>query len=147
MDSQAVLEIIAAFRRENLTELSLESGDFKLSLKAEPQVSSKAHLEPLTPVSAPASGTENPAPEPEFEAVLVRAPLVGTFYQAPEAGASPYVTVGQEVAAGDIICIIEAMKMMNYIEAPVAGIVRAVRVADGAFVAFDDVLFEIEENA
>lgn len=74
----------------------------------------------------------------------VKSPMVGTFYRTPNPDSKPYVEVGQSVAVGDILCIVEAMKMMNQIESDKAGIVKAILVENGQPVEFDQTLFIIE---
>jgi acetyl-CoA carboxylase biotin carboxyl carrier protein len=98
--------------------------------------------------AAPA-GTPPPAEEPARPAVQfkeIRSPMVGTFYAAPEPGASPYVKAGSRVTVGQTVCIIEAMKIMNEIEAEVSGVVREVSVEDAQPVEFGHVLFRIDPN-
>jgi acetyl-CoA carboxylase biotin carboxyl carrier protein len=77
----------------------------------------------------------------------IRSPMVGTFYKAPEPGAEPYVKVGNRVSPGQTVCIIEAMKIMNEIEAEIAGTVREILVEDGQPVEFGQVLFRVDSNA
>jgi acetyl-CoA carboxylase biotin carboxyl carrier protein len=74
----------------------------------------------------------------------VKSPMVGTFYEAASPTSGPFVTTGQQVSAGDTLCIIEAMKMMNQIEADKAGTIRSILVDNGSPVEFDQVLFIIE---
>jgi acetyl-CoA carboxylase biotin carboxyl carrier protein len=93
---------------------------------------------PAAPVSAPA------APSPALKEI--RSPMVGTFYKSPEPGAESYVKVGSRVALGQTVCIIEAMKIMNEIEAEVAGVVREVLVEDAQPVEFGTVLFRVDPN-
>jgi len=76
----------------------------------------------------------------------VKSPMVGTFYKAPEPGADPYVSVGTRVSPGQTVCIIEAMKIMNEIEAEVAGVVREVLVDDATPVEYGQVLFRVDPN-
>jgi acetyl-CoA carboxylase biotin carboxyl carrier protein len=76
----------------------------------------------------------------------IRSPMVGTFYKAPEPGAEPYIKVGNRVTPGQTVCIIEAMKIMNEIEAEVAGVVREISVEDGQPVEFGQVLFRVDPN-
>ncbi len=76
----------------------------------------------------------------------IRSPMVGTFYRAPEPGAEPYVQIGTRVTAGQTVCIIEAMKIMNEIEAEIAGVVREVSVEDAQPVEFGQVLFRVDPN-
>ncbi len=76
----------------------------------------------------------------------IRSPMVGTFYKAPEPGAEPYIKVGNRVTPGQTVCIIEAMKIMNEIEAEIAGAVREILVEDGQPVEFGQVLFRVDPN-
>ena len=76
----------------------------------------------------------------------IRSPMVGTFYKAPEPGAEPYVKVGRRVTPGQTVCIIEAMKIMNEIEAEIAGVVREICVEDAQPVEFGQVLFRVDPN-
>ncbi len=76
----------------------------------------------------------------------IRSPMVGTFYKAPEPGAEPYIKVGNRVSPGQTVCIIEAMKIMNEIEAEIAGVVREISVEDGQPVEFGQVLFRVDPN-
>ena len=95
-------------------------------------------------ISVPAPETAAPVQEqpaaPAVQGEAVRSPLVGTFYAAPGAGAKPYVEVGSTVKEGDILCIIEAMKVMNEIHAPRAGVIKEIRAKDGDMVQFDEEL-------
>lgn len=77
---------------------------------------------------------------------MVKAPLVGTFYAAASPDAAPYVKVGQSVRKGDVLCLIEAMKMMNEIPSPADGTVEAVLAQNGDVISFDTPLFRIKEN-
>jgi acetyl-CoA carboxylase biotin carboxyl carrier protein len=76
----------------------------------------------------------------------IRSPMVGTFYKSPEPGADPYVTVGSRVAPGQTVCIIEAMKIMNEIEAEIAGVIREVVANDTTPVEYGQVLFRVDPN-
>jgi acetyl-CoA carboxylase biotin carboxyl carrier protein len=93
------------------------------------------------PTAAPESTGDAPSDEPSGHAV--KSPMVGTFYTSPAPGSPPFVSVGQKVAAGDVLCIIEAMKMMNQIEADKAGTIGAILVDDGEPVEFDQPLVTI----
>jgi acetyl-CoA carboxylase biotin carboxyl carrier protein len=102
-------------------------------------------LTPADGVGAPAEA--EPRPEPAKTADLeVKSPMVGTFYSAPEPGAKPYVSVGSRVSKGQVLCIIEAMKIMNEIESEFAGVVREIRVQDAQPVEYGQVLFRIDPN-
>jgi acetyl-CoA carboxylase biotin carboxyl carrier protein len=100
-------------------------------------------------VAAPAAAAA-PAPETRPAAATalkdIKSPMVGTFYKSPEPGAEPYVKVGTRVTAGQTVCIIEAMKIMNEIEAEVTGVVREVLAEDSQPVEFGTVLFRVDPN-
>ncbi|HHF3819966.1 TPA: acetyl-CoA carboxylase biotin carboxyl carrier protein, partial [Haemophilus influenzae] len=88
--------------------------------------------------------TPAPAASDELSGHLVRSPMVGTFYRSPSPEAKAFVEVGQSVKVGDALCIVEAMKMMNRIEADKAGVVKAILINDGDAVEFDEPLIVIE---
>jgi acetyl-CoA carboxylase biotin carboxyl carrier protein len=104
----------------------------------------------------PAAAQAAAAPEPEVAAAPraapapalkeIKSPMVGTWYKSPEPGADPYVKVGSRVTAGQTVCIIEAMKIMNEIEAEIAGVVREIMVDDAQPVEFGQVLFRVDPN-
>jgi len=99
------------------------------------------------PAPAPSSATQQAeAPEPDSSAggQVVRSPMVGTFYRSAQPGSEAFASVGTKVAVGDVVCIIEAMKLMNEIEADCAGTVKAVLVENGSPVEYGQVLFVIE---
>ena len=87
------------------------------------------------------------AAAPEEDGFLVSAPMVGTFYASSTPGAAPYVQVGDRVSEGDTLCIIEAMKMMNQIEADVSGVIKSIRVQNGEPVEYGQTLFVIDQRA
>ena len=118
---------------------------------------------PMAPVAAPAvsrmspaqgvpaigegeAGAAAPAAAPKPTGLEVKSPMVGTFYKSPEPGAKAYVSVGDRVSKGQIVCIIEAMKMMNEIESEYAGVIREVNVQDAQPVEYGQVLFTIDPN-
>jgi acetyl-CoA carboxylase biotin carboxyl carrier protein len=103
------------------------------------------------PAYSPAAPAAEPEPrEPARPAAAalkeVKSPMVGTFYRSPEPGADPYVKVGSRITSGQTVCIIEAMKIMNEIEAEITGVVREVSVDDGQPVEFGQVLFRIDPH-
>jgi acetyl-CoA carboxylase biotin carboxyl carrier protein len=87
-----------------------------------------------------------PEAEPEDEGYAVKAPMVGTYYAASSPGSAPYVQVGDRIKEGDTLCIIEAMKMMNQIEADVAGVIKSIRVQNGEPVEYGQTLFVIDQR-
>ena len=98
------------------------------------------------PSAAAPAAAGNDAADTGTQLKEIRSPMVGTFYMAPEPGAAPYVKVGTRVNPGQTVCIIEAMKIMNEIEAELAGSVREVCVEDGQPVEFGQVLFRVDPN-
>ena len=109
---------------------------------AEPRVSPPAGV---APVAAEAEAPRA-AEAPKSNLVEIKSPMVGTFYGAPEPGAKPYVSVGSQVKKGQVVCIIEAMKIMNEIESEHAGTVREIGATDAHPVEFGQMLFRIEPN-
>src|SRR5207247_10732267 len=98
------------------------------------------------PAMADAEALKPPPPAPKPALLEVKSPMVGTFYKSPEPGAKAYVAVGDRVAKGQIVCIIEAMKIMNEIESEYAGIVREILVQDAEPVEYGQVLYRIDPN-
>ena len=101
---------------------------------------------PSEGMQAIAEGESAPKPEPKAPGLEVKSPMVGTFYHAPEPGAKPYVTVGSRVSKGQVLCIIEAMKIMNEIESEYAGVIKEVLAQDQTPVEYGQVLFRIDPN-
>jgi acetyl-CoA carboxylase biotin carboxyl carrier protein len=103
---------------------------------------------PPTVSAAPGEPEAREAPRPVAAPALkeIKSPMVGTYYKAPEPGADPYVKVGSRVTSGQTVCIIEAMKIMNEIEAEITGVIREVCVEDAQPVEFGQVLFRVDPN-
>ena len=141
----------------NIDEIEIQEGEesVRISLKAAQALAAPrpaAYAQPPAPAPAPAAAPAAPAPvaepvpaaAPAASGHVVKSPMVGTFYRSPSPTSPSFAEVGQTVKVGDVICIVEAMKMMNQIEADKAGTVRSVLVENGAPVEFDQVLFIIE---
>ena len=151
MDIRKVKKLIELLEQSGIAELEIKEGEE--SVRISRQSSAGAHL--VAPVAAPpapstapvaATVTTNVATEAadEVSGHQVKSPMVGTFYIAASPTSGPFVIPGQEVKVGDTLCIIEAMKMMNQIEADKAGTIRSIMVENGSPVEFDQVLFIIE---
>ena len=97
-------------------------------------------------MQAISEGESAPRPEPKATGLEVKSPMVGTFYHAPEPGAKPYASVGSRVSKGQVLCIIEAMKIMNEIESEYAGVIKEVLAQDQTPVEYGQVLFRIDPN-
>lgn len=143
MDTAKIKEIISIFESSTLSSMHLEADDMKITLKKEGSAAVSAPLSISVPTPETAVPVLEQPAQPAAQGDAVRSPLVGTFYAAPGAGAKPYVEVGSTVKEGDILCIIEAMKVMNEIHAPRAGVIKEIRVKDGDMVQFDEELMVI----
>ena len=135
-----------------MAEIEIHEGEESVRISRTPQATAAMpqfiQAPPMAPPPAPAAPvTAEPAAVPAEEAVpeghAVSSPMVGTFYEAPSPGAKPFVEVGQQVSVGDTLCIIEAMKMLNQIEADKAGKISAKLVENGQPVEFGQSLFVI----
>jgi acetyl-CoA carboxylase biotin carboxyl carrier protein len=111
-----------------------------------PPVPVSAMAGAAAPVPLPAEPEPREAPRPVAALKEIKSPMVGTYYKAPEPGAEPYVKVGSRVTSGQTVCIIEAMKIMNEIEAEITGVVREINVEDSQPVEFGQVLFRVDPN-
>ena len=152
MDIRKIKKLIELVEESGITELEVqeEEGTVRIS-RAAPAVAPAAiqyAAAPVAPVAAPAvapaAAAPAEAPAAEISGHQVRSPMVGTFYRSPSSEAKAFVEVGQTVKVGDALCIVEAMKMMNRIEADKAGVVKAILVNDGEAVEFDQPLIVIE---
>lgn len=139
MDTGKIKELISIFEQSALSTMELEADDLKIKLSKEDgnRPMPGEHRE----LTSPQVPLERKADHEEGD--VVRSPLVGTFYAAASENAKPFVEVGQTVKQGDILCIIEAMKVMNEIHAPQSGVIREILVKDGAMVQFDEELMVI----
>ena len=151
MDIRKIKKLIELVEESGITELEVqeEEGTVRIS-RAAPAVAPAAiqyAAAPVAPVATPAAApaaAPAEAPAAEVSGHQVRSPMVGTFYRSPSPEAKAFVEVGQTVKIGDALCIVEAMKMMNRIEADKAGVVKAILVNDGEAVEFDQPLIVIE---
>ncbi len=153
MDIRKIKKLIELVEESGITELEVseEEGSVRISratVAAPANVQYSIPAAAPTPVAAPAAPAVAPAapaaaPE-EIAGHKIRSPMVGTFYRSPSPEAKAFIEVGQTVKVGDALCIVEAMKMMNRIEADKAGVVKAILVNDGEPVEFDEPLIIIE---
>lgn len=157
MDIRKVKKLIELLDESGIAEIEITEGEESV------RISRYAQGAPAAPVAAvpaaaavavPAPAAAGPAvaeaaapAEPDEEGFLVTAPMVGTFYAASSPGAAPYVQVGDRVNEGDTLCIIEAMKMMNQIEADVSGVIKSIRVQNGEPVEYGQTLIVIDQRA
>ncbi|MEZ9352965.1 acetyl-CoA carboxylase biotin carboxyl carrier protein [Vibrio splendidus] len=150
MDIRKIKKLIELVEESGISELEISEGEESVRISRNSPVSAApiqyaAAPTPVAaaPAAAPVAAAEAAAPAvPAGHQVL--SPMVGTFYGAPSPDAKPFVKVGQSVTAGETLCIVEAMKMMNQIEADKSGVVTAILVEDGQPVEFDQALVIIE---
>jgi len=156
MDIRKIKKLIELVEESGIAELEISEGEESVRISRSPAnagfpVMQQAYAAPVMPQQpalaaavAPAA-PEAPAAAPAaISGHIVRSPMVGTFYRTPSPDAKPFVEVGQTVSAGDTLCIVEAMKMMNQIEADKSGVVKAILVENGQPVEFDEPLVVIE---
>ena len=158
MDIRKVKKLIELLEESNIDEIEIKEGEESVRISrnsGQPLVASQAATF-AAPLAAPVAAAPAPAPAapaaaepapaaaaPEPAGHVVKSPMVGTFYRAPSPTSPSFAEVGQTVKVGDVICIVEAMKMMNQIEADKAGTIEAILVENGEPVEFDQPLFSI----
>ncbi len=160
MEYKQIQELIKTINKSNISELSIEEGDFKITIKQEatgnvhyvsapqqivhtPQTAQQAALPAPAPAAPPAA--EKPAPLPPVSNLItIKSPMIGTFYRSPAPDKPIFVNVGDEIKAGQVLCIIEAMKLFNEIESEVSGRIVKVIADDSSPVEYDQPLFLVE---
>ncbi|MCZ6475360.1 MAG: acetyl-CoA carboxylase biotin carboxyl carrier protein [Gammaproteobacteria bacterium] len=143
MDIRKVKKLIELLKESGIAEIEISEGEESVRIS---RYSRDAPIGASPPAAAaePAA-VEAATPDPVRSGQEVTAPMVGTFYSGPAPAAKPFVEIGSEVAVGDTLCVVEAMKMMNLIESEVAGKVVSILVENGTPVEFGQVLFIIED--
>jgi len=155
MDIRKVKKLIELLEESGIAEIEITEGDDAVRISRYPQGGAPAMIAPqpmpmaapaAAPAPAAAAAEPAAAPEPavEDEGHVVSAPMVGTFYSSSAPGAAPFVQIGDRVKAGDTLCIVEAMKMMNQIECDVDGVVKSIRVQNGEPVEYGQALVTID---
>jgi acetyl-CoA carboxylase biotin carboxyl carrier protein len=142
LDLDQLRELIRLLDESNLTEIEVEQDDDRIRVRRDPAVAANATA--AARATHPAGTTKAEAPVALDDAIYVTSPFVGTFYRAPSPDSDPFVEVGDEIAVGQVLCIVEAMKLMNEIEADTAGRVVEILIEDGKPVEYGDRLFRIE---
>ncbi|WP_426118986.1 acetyl-CoA carboxylase biotin carboxyl carrier protein [Pseudomonas sp. DSP3-2-2] len=143
MDIEKVKELVKLIEGSSLAEIDFKEGDNRVRLRrdrkpvAHPHAVTPLHVPQPTPVpSPPEVGLKNAG-------TVISAPMVGVFYRKASATSAAFVEIGQSVVKGDVLCIVEAMKMMNTVEATCSGIIEAIMVEDGQPVEYDQPMFNI----
>jgi oxaloacetate decarboxylase alpha subunit len=136
--AERIREIVRVVQESGVAEVTIEEAGMRVSVR-------RSEENPAAPASSAAAPEEPAAPAAERDGLVrVEAPMVGTFYRAPEPGAAPFVEEGDPVQSGQTLCILEAMKLMNEIKAEVDGIVRTIHVRNAEPVEYGQLLFELE---
>ena len=154
MDIRKVKKLIELLDESGIAEIEITEGEesvriSRYSPNAPAVMAAPAAMAAPVAVAAAApaaAAPAAPAAEPEETGFQVEAPMVGTFYGSSSPGSAPYVQVGDRVNEGDTLCIIEAMKMMNQIEADVGGVIKSIRLQDGEPVEYGQTLFVIDQR-
>ncbi|MFH0880444.1 MAG: acetyl-CoA carboxylase biotin carboxyl carrier protein [Lentisphaerota bacterium] len=155
MDIKNIKRIIELMRENELSEFEMEEQGFRIAIKrknGEPHVMMSsipssmmmAHQAPMAMQQAVPAAQPAALPAKEEPAHTINSPIVGTFYRASSPDSEPFISVGQEVHADTVVCIIEAMKVMNEIKAEVSGVIKKILVENATPVQFGQALFEIE---
>lgn len=162
MDFKQIQELVKMVNKSNISELSIEQEKFKITIKQKdheaPQVITIPAAAPVQTVAqatpaataatlaaTPAATAATPDAAPVENLVTIKSPMIGTFYRSPGPDKPSFVNVGDEVAPGKVVCIIEAMKLFNEIESEVGGKIVKVLVDDASPVEYDQPLFLVEQ--
>ncbi len=145
MDIRKIKKLIELLEESDIAEIEIIEGEESLRISRGTQTVVQTAPAAVAAAPAPAATvTTEAAAEPEISGHQVTSPMVGTFYRSSSPGAKPFVEVGQSVSAGDTICIIEAMKLLNQIEADKDGTIKAILVENGQPVEYGQPIFIIE---
>jgi acetyl-CoA carboxylase biotin carboxyl carrier protein len=148
MDIRKIKKLIDIVEESSIAEIEIHEGEESVRISRYSSVAGTATVAaPMLPPALPqnAARPEEPPQTPEVsKGHEVRSPMVGTFYRSSSPGAKPFVEIGQRVEVGDILCIIEAMKILNQIEADIAGVISKILVENGQPVEYNQPLFVIE---
>jgi acetyl-CoA carboxylase biotin carboxyl carrier protein len=159
MNQKEIKELIELLVEKDIAEFELERGDMKVHVRRGGTSTPVVHMTPVmaaahpvaeqpapAPVASPAAPTAAPAAAADSDLFIVKSPIVGTYYEAPSPGTPPFVKVGDTVKEGQVLCIIEAMKLMNEIEAEVSGVIEKMLVPNGSPVEYGLPLFAIRQQ-
>jgi acetyl-CoA carboxylase biotin carboxyl carrier protein len=147
MDLRKIKKLIEMLQESDLNEIEVKEGEESVRINRKKEVNINPAASQVS-ISAPAPQQSVSPPaieeEPTHELAKITSPMVGTFYRSPAPGKPAFVEIGQKVKAGDVVCIVEAMKMMNQVKSDVDGVVREIHIEDGLPVEFDQPLISIE---
>jgi len=150
MEVKEIQSIIDMLENSNLHKLQLKIKDMELTLEKASIQAAPVQFSQVVPAAAPVAAPVQAASVPETAVAVsvgtpVKSPLVGIFYASSSPESAPFVTVGSQVKKGDVVCIVEAMKIMNEVKAPKDGVITEIHLENGELVEFDQVLMQIGE--
>jgi acetyl-CoA carboxylase biotin carboxyl carrier protein len=150
MDIRKVKKLIEVLEESGIDELEIREGEESVRISRHSKTPAQQYYAPApvaapapAPVAAPVAAAAEAPAAPQHAGNVIKSPMVGTFYRTPAPGSPAFVEVGKTVKKGDTICIVEAMKMMNHIEAEVSGTIESILVENGQPVEYDQPLFTI----
>jgi acetyl-CoA carboxylase biotin carboxyl carrier protein len=159
MDFKQIQELIKLVNGSNIGEVTVEQKDFKITVKQKEEhitqvMAPVQHAAPMhqqwpqqnAQQAAPVVASEQPKESPPANTITIKSPMIGTFYRRPSPDKPNFIEIGDEVAPGKVVCIIEAMKLFNEIESEVSGKVVKILVEDSSPVEYDQPLFLVEPN-
>jgi acetyl-CoA carboxylase biotin carboxyl carrier protein len=150
MDIRKVKKLIELLEESGIDELEIKEGEESVRISRHSKTPAQQYYAPApmaapapAPAAAPAAAAAEAPAAPKLNGTVARSPMVGTFYRKSSPASPAFVEVGQTVKKGDTLCIVEAMKMMNHIEAETSGVIESILVEDGQPVEYDQPLFTI----
>lgn len=158
LDFDELRELLLVLNQTDIAEVTLKQGDYELTVRKAVAMAAGAAIAPVTVADGPTVAAATPILAPSIEPMMppasppplndpklleIKSPMVGTFYRAPAPGEAPFVQPGDQILAGQTVCIIEAMKLMNELESEVSGEVVEILVENGQPVEFDQVLMRV----
>lgn len=159
MDIREIQNLIKFVAKSGATEVKLEMDDFKITIKTTPEGAETTYIQqmpmstgmpmmPTAPVATPAAPTTTEAAPAEVASnlITIKSPIIGTFYRKPAPDKPAFIEVGSNIKSGDVICVVEAMKLFNEIESEISGKIVKVLVDDSSPVEFDQPLFLVDPS-
>ena len=150
MDIRKVKKLIELLEESGIDELEIKEGEESVRISRHSKTPAQQYYAPApmaapapAPAAAPVAAAAEAPAAPKLNGTVARSPMVGTFYRKASPASPAFVEVGQTVKKGDTLCIVEAMKMMNHIEAETSGVIESILVEDGQPVEYDQPLFTI----
>lgn len=156
MEFKQIQELIESVNSSNISKVKIKNGDFEITIKQafQTEVAVAAPAQPMVQAVAPQAIAATPvtgpqevsAQEDDSHLITVKSPMIGTFYRSPSPEKGPFVNIGDKIQVGQVLCIVEAMKLFNEIESEVSGKIVKVLIDDATPVEYDQPLFLVDPN-